>query len=723
MTNYYKKGNRLLWFFIFSLWSVFSFGQQAAFKEGIKQGTVKIKFTGQLGPTLRKMSLGTGKKLTTGITAFDQVSAKVGAKKMHRLFPENPNPKLEAKLRKHKLDLWYVVEIDANQSVKEAVQKYKGIAEIEKAETEKQKVLSDYNFTPIKINSKKKTAAAASYFNDPKLPEQWHYDNTGQTGYPNGSDVNLFKAWDVVKGNPNIIVSIHDQGVDIEHPDLKANIWTNLAELNGVTGVDDDGNGYTDDIHGWNFDKNTGAIDAEPHGTHVAGTIAAVNNNGIGVCGVAGGSGNNDGTRVMSCQSLGGGSFEETYIYAANNGSVISQNSWGYTSPGNFDESVQEAIDYFIAEAGDFPDSPMKGGIVIFAAGNSNSDADWYPGHYEHTLSVSSIGPNWEKASYSNYGTWVDIAAPGGETDLGSKNGVLSTLPKNQYGFYQGTSMACPHVSGIAALALANRKSQLTQEVLRTKLVTGVVDIDSHNPDYVGKLGSGHIDAFLAIQNNEGVPPNAITDLDLKGIAQEFANLSWTVPADTDDTKPVDFRIYYSTSPITKSNIASAQYDIIKNTASAGETITHSVNGLLGHTSYYFTVISGDRWNNLSELSNVIQGTTNDGPKIEVDDNSKDIVIDVDANTSFKGAHEMTILNTGEGVLRWEFSARHKETSLSYTAKNIQYPVAKVTKAASTGKVGRRKSLIAASSKTATAKTSEFTPQDKSYCDWPTDLI
>ena len=723
MTNYYKKGNRLLWFFIFSLWSVFSFGQQATFKQGVKQGSVKIKFSGQMASTLKKMNVSTGKKLTTGILAFDQVSSKVGARNMHRLFPENPNPRLEAKLRKHKLDLWYVVDIDANQSAKDAVLKYKAIAEVETAETEKQKVLSDYNFKAIKIDGKK-SSTAASYFNDPKLPEQWHYNNTGQTGYPNGSDINLFKAWDVVKGNPEIIVSIHDQGVDIEHPDLKANIWTNQAELNGVAGVDDDKNGYIDDIHGWNFDKNSGAIEAEPHGTHVAGTISAVNNNGIGVCGVAGGSGNNDGTKIMSVQTLGGGSFEESYIYAANNGSVISQNSWGYTEPGNFDESIKEAIDYFIAEAGDFPNSPMKGGIVIFAAGNSNSDGDWFPGHYENTLCVSSIGPNWERASYSNYGTWVDVAAPGGETELGSKNGVLSTLPKNQYGFYQGTSMACPHVSGIAALALANRKSQLTPEVLRTKLVTGVVDIDSHNPDYVGKLGSGHIDAFLAIQNNAGVAPNAITDLALTGIAQEFANLSWTVPADTDDTKPVDFRIYYSTSPITKSNLASAKYDIIKNTEEAGTTITHSINGLLGLTKYYFTVISGDRWNNLSELSNIVQGTTNAGPKVAVDDNSKDIVINVDASTSFKGTHDMTVLNNGEGVLRWEFLARHKETALSaFSAKNIKYPSAKTTKVAGAVKVGRTKSKIAASSKKAAIEPFSFTPQDKSYCNNPTNII
>lgn len=724
MTNYYTKGNRLLWFLIFSFWSVFSFGQQATFKEGVKQGSVKIKFSGQMTQTLRKMNVSTGKKLMTGIQAFDKVSDKVGAKKMRRLFPENPNPRLEAKLRKHKLDLWYVVDIDPGQSAKEAVRKYKGIAEIQIAETEKEKVLSDYNFTTIKEKGRKKTSDAASYFNDPSLPDQWHYNNTGQTGYLNGSDVNLFKAWDIVKGSPDIVISIHDQGVDTEHPDLKANIWTNIAELNGVAGVDDDQNGYTDDIHGWNFDKNNGSIEAQPHGTHVAGTVAAVNNNAIGVCGVAGGSGNNDGSKVMSMQTLGGGSFEESYIYAADNGAVISQNSWGYTSPGNFDESIKDAIDYFIAEAGDYANSPMKGGIVIFAAGNSNADGEWYPGHYENTLSVSSIGPNWERASYSNYGTWVDIAAPGGETSLGAKNGVLSTLPKNQYGFFQGTSMACPHVSGIAALALANRKSQLTPEVLRTKLVTGVVDIDSHNPDYAGKLGSGHIDAFLAIQNNAGVAPNAITDLALTGIAQEFVNLSWTVPVDTDDLQPVDFRIYYSASPITMSNLSGVKYDIIKNSAVSGTKVTHSVNGLLGLTSYYFAVISGDRWNNLSELSNSIQGTTNEGPKITVDDASKEIIINVDASTSFKGSHEMTILNNGEGVLRWEFLARHKETGLSpFSAVHIDYPSAKTIKVASAGKVARKKTRIAASENIAAAGTFQFTPQNKSYCDGPTDII
>lgn len=721
MTNYYKKGNRLVLVLIFLLCSVFSFSQQTIFKKGVKQGSVKVKFSGQLTQTLRKMSVGKGDKLLTGIQTFDKVSAKVGAKKMHRLFPENPNPRLEAKLRKHNLDLWYVVDIDANLDPKDVVLKYKNLGVIQTAETENEKVLSDYSFDVL---NNAISSTGTSYFNDPKLNDQWHYNNTGQTGYANGSDINLFKAWDVVKGDKNIIVSIHDQGVDIEHPDLKENIWINRAELNGVAGVDDDNNGFVDDFHGWNFDKMNGNIDAQPHGTHVAGTITAVNNNGIGVCGIAGGSGNNDGCKVMSLQSLGGGSIDQTYIYAANNGAVISQNSWGYTSPGGYEESIKEAIDYFIAEAGDYPNSPMKGGIVIFAAGNSNSDGDWYPGHFENTLSVSSIGPNWEKASYSNFGTWVDIAAPGGETNLGSKNGVLSTLPNGQYGFLQGTSMACPHVSGIAALALSNRKTQLTPQELKTKLLTGAVDIDSHNPGYEGKLGSGHIDAFLAIQNNGKIAPNAIADLTVTGIAQEFANLLWTVPNDGDDSKPVDFRIYYSSSPITKNNLSAVAFDVIKSSALPGEKVTHSVEGLLGVTRYYFAVISGDRWANLSELSNIVEGTTNEGPKINVDDNSKDIIINVDGSTFFKGSHDIAIVNNGEGVLRWDFLARHKQTAISpFSTNKINYPSAATTKVAYLGKVGKIKSKVSVALLKEKALTSQFTPQNKSYSDNVTNLI
>jgi subtilisin family serine protease len=717
MVKNYRNEKQFLWILIFALWTVFSFSQNATFKKGVRQGSVKVKFTELNINTLKSITSTRGKKPLTGIQAFDKVSEKVGAKKMQRLFPENPNPRLEAKLKKHKLDLWYVVEIDPNQDLQNVVKQYKAISGLQAVEVEKEKVLSSYSFKTVPVTKGTKNT---SYFNDPKLGEQWHYENTGQTGFANGSDINLFKAWDIVKGSPEVIVSIHDQGIDVKHPDLVDNIWNNKAEINGTTGVDDDKNGFVDDFHGWNFDKKNGAIDPEPHGTHVAGTVAAVNNNGIGVAGVAGGSGKNDGSKVMSVQCLGGGSIDQTYVYAANNGAVISQNSWGYTSANVTEQSTEDAINYFIAEAGDYPNSPMKGGIVIFAAGNSNSESKWYPGYYENTLSVSSIGPDWKKASYSNFGTWVDIAAPGGETKFGAKNGVLSTLPKNQYGFFQGTSMACPHVSGIAALALANRTMQLTPDALRKKLSTGVVDIDSHNPEYKGKLGSGHIDAFLAIQNNTYKAPDAISDFKLNGIAQEFANLSWTVPNDADDAQPVAFKIYYHTSPLNRSNLAAASSVLVKNSALKGETINYTLSNLLGLTNYYFAVVSIDRWDNLSEISNNVMGTTNQGPKIDVD--NKSITILANPNNSFKGSHDLSILNNAEGVLRWEFFARHKNTAISYNAfNNINYPKPTATKIASLGVIGK----LAVTKPTTIAKlaATTFKTIEKKHSDYPTNII
>jgi len=260
-----------------------------------------------------------------------------------------------------------------------------------------------------------------------------------------------------------IIDVLHDQGVDFEHEDLVDAKWVNEAELNGVAGVDDDENGYIDDINGYSFSTDRGNIEPGYHGTHVAGTIAATNNNGIGVSGVAGGSGNGDGVKIMSCQILGGNvnNTPASFVYAADNGAVISQNSWGYQGPDYYEQVVIDAIDYFIEEAGNYPGSPMKGGIVIFAIGNEGVEGKYYPAAHEPCVSVAAIGAENIIAPYSNYGDWVDIAAPGGNLgddyvltgeDKTYQNGILSTLVNNDYGFLDGTSMACPHVSGIAAL-------------------------------------------------------------------------------------------------------------------------------------------------------------------------------------------------------------------------------------------------------------------------------
>ena len=649
------------------------------FTNGARKGVIKVKFTKETTQSLSQMKVQSGSLLTTGMQRFDAAAKRASAKNMYRLFPYDA--KHEAKLRKHGLHLWYVVEIDKNLDPKTAVAEFRKLKEVATAEIDGEKILAPFD---TKLYTPGATTMDTPPFNDPMLKDQWHYNNTAQTGFGD-ADINLFEAWTTTTGASDIIVSVHDQGVDVNHNDLKANIWNNMEEVNGTAGVDDDRNGYVDDFHGYNFEKNKGAVDAQYHGTHVAGTIAAVNNNGIGVAGVAGGDGSGNGVKIMSLQIFGNAAVEKTYVYAAHNGAVISQNSWGYSSPGYFDQSVLDAIDYFIDEAGDFPGSPMKGGIVIFAAGNANYDGDWYPGYHSKVLSVSALGPEWKKASYSNFGTWVDIAAPGGDTDYGSKNGVLSTIPNNQYAYMDGTSMACPHVSGIAALALANRTKQLTNTELYNKLVTGIISIDEHNADYIGKLGTGAIDAALAILNDQGLAPQGITTLDVTGIAQEFATLEWKVPSDQDDGRPLTFQLYYHTEPITAGNLAAATKIVIPNTQQPGETISYEVTGLLGVTTYHFTVTSTDRWGNVSVLSNIVTETTNEGPSVAVDENSQLIELAIDAAVSTTATHPITISNNASGILRWEHFMRHANTSLSFNASGIHYPSGN-TKPASQGK-------------------------------------
>jgi subtilisin family serine protease len=246
------------------------------------------------------------------------------------------------------------------------------------------------------------------------------------------------------KGNSDVIVAIIDGGIDYNAcNDLAANMWDGI---------------------GFNFVNNSSTIIAHNHGTHVAGTVAAVTNNSVGVAGVAGGSGSGDGVRLMSCQvftASSSGGFHIAPVYAADNGAAISQNSWGYVSAGIYSQPVLDAIDYFNAHGGG---NALDGGITIFAAGNSNSSGQWYPACYSGAFSVAATNNQDKKAWYSNYDTWVDISAPGGETNSVTARGVLSTLNGNAYGYYQGTSMACPHASGTAALMASLGYGELSAE-------------------------------------------------------------------------------------------------------------------------------------------------------------------------------------------------------------------------------------------------------------------
>lgn len=501
----------------------------------------------------------------TGIQPFDAALKEISAVSVERVIPVVEQH--EADARASGLHRWYRVRFNDQVSLDEAARK---LAAVEDVEVVQYDGYVARNFTEMsavpynnvwssdrdQINTR---SGETPKFNDPMLNKQWHYKNTGDESLvapiKEGCDINVEPAWKLCTGDPSIIVAVMDEGVMYRHEDLAANMWVNQAELNGQKGVDDDGNGYVDDIYGYNFAKDQGEITwTDPqdvgHGTHVAGTIAAVNNNGIGVCGIAGGSGNNDGVKIMSVQMFAG-RYQTTIsrnvdaiYYATNMGASILQCSWGLKS--GVISSDEQYLDERSIEANAFdhfiktkrPGSPLNGGIVIFSAGNETGPCG-YPAAYPSVVCVTSLSTDFTPSVFTNYGLPADITAPGGDNNY-HKNGnqagkVLSTVPPidGLYGYKAGTSMSCPHVSGVAALALSYAKKlgkTFEPDEFRSMLLASVNDIDSYltgiktyipytdtdtgigfdgsmeMTDYRGKMGSGMIDAYKMLMAVRGTP-------------------------------------------------------------------------------------------------------------------------------------------------------------------------------------------------------------------------
>jgi len=326
--------------------------------------------------------------------------------------------------------------------------------------------------------------------NDPYFQELWGMNNTGQKindkpGGISGADINMLKAWDITTGSEDIVVGIVDTGVDYTHPDLKPNMWVNPGEIPD-NNIDDDKNGVVDDVYGFNAVDNDGdPLDDNDHGTHCAGTIGAAGDNGEGVVGV------NWHVKMMGLKFLsadGGGTLNnalEAINYALEmkrrgvNLRVLS-NSWG---GGDYSRALHDAI----------KECNKEGILFVAAAGNSATDTDRHP-HFpsaydvDNVLAVAAINNQDKMASFSNYGAkTVDIGAPGVD--------IYSTVTGNGYEYFSGTSMATPHVAGVAALLLSKHEKLTPKEIIN-RLIETAKPIDSLK----GKtVAGGRVDAYAAL--------------------------------------------------------------------------------------------------------------------------------------------------------------------------------------------------------------------------------
>ena len=650
------------------------------------EGVVRVKLQREIADRMIAAKLplsvkGTNKKyVQTGVTPLDRVSQKVKAVSMTRVFPYAG--KDEAKHKAAGLDLWYDVHYEASgmklAQARNLLRSTEGVAYAQRIPV--YKPIGGERFLEVSPAAVAKAAKAASTmpFNDPLLNDQWHYNNDGHiAGTKVGADANVFKAWETgVTGSKDVVVAIIDGGFQVDHPDLKDNVWINTAELNGKPGVDDDGDGYVDDIYGYNFVIKSSDINAHSHGTHVAGTVGATNNNGIGVCGVAGGSDGKGGVKMMVCQvfdsrasSSAVADFGAAIVYAADRGASIAQCSWGAGVADEEDKSVTEAVDYFTKNGGG---DKMNGGLCIFASGNNGEEGNYYPGCLDKVVAVGSMAPDGSVAYYSNRGKWVDVTAPGGLEDNGQQYGVLSTLPNSTYGYNEGTSMACPHVSGIAALILSKYgNKQFSNETLRTLLTTSVNDLYTQNPEYKGLMGSGYIDAYKALQGKEGSVPEAVADFTVTA-SHDNALIEWTIP-ETEE-KSIDHHvIYYSTEAFSATDdlnkLSSATVDT--KFKYSGDKMSYEVEGLKASTKYYFAIVAYNRWGKASAVSPIKEATTNSGPKVQVD--QKNLSMTVDATKASTAEASFNVKNAGEGVLKYQLTTATTRATMS-TSGRIKNP-------------------------------------------------
>lgn len=525
--------------------------------------------------------------------------------------------------------------------------------------------------------------------NDPRFNEQWALNNTGQGGGTPGADISAVQAWDlttsgVTATGDTIVLAIVDNGFDLNHNDLP--FWKNWSEIPG-NGIDDDGNGYVDDFHGWNAYNNNGNITSSQHGTHVSGIAGAKGNNGIGVAGV------NWNAQIMPIQ---GSSGTESIVLIAYNYVLKARKLYNQTNgaQGAFVVATNASFGVDYGNPANFPlwcamyDSLGVQGILSMGAtanANINVDiqgdiptacpSDWL-------ISVTNTTSSDLKNSGAAYGlTTIDLGAPG--------TSILNTSTSSGYATLTGTSMATPHVTGAVGMMFAAATEGIMQSykanpgtgalLFKQLLLDGTDPIPALQGITVTGGRLNLYNAMLSVFTTpDTVPPTVITDLEIIEPTSNSLKLTWTTPLDTSRNGVVAYDIRQSTSPITDSasfyGASQVTFTGVPDTAGATEAL--QVSGLDFNTAYHFAIKASDMWGNVSGMSNSANNTTWQAPMMMVSPDS--IFHAVEQNTSFVDTIFISNISPYNSTLDFNISLENN-TFPDGTMRLISVPISRDT--------------------------------------------
>ena len=617
---------------------------------GYKKNVISVKLTETAFNQINRAEFKAGK---TGLANIDRLNEKF---KVHLIGDFFKFKKSFLNERNKDLRQWFLFYFENDVDVEQISRDYNSLSEVLVAE-------------PIPIHSVFKTA------NDPRVADQWHINQS------NDADIDAFEAWDLGTGDSTIIVTVMDTGVEWWHPDLAGaqadrtdrysihgNIWINEDELpNQDSGVDEDGNGYADDWVGWDFVTGNPQLldlgddydvadndpsDHEGHGTHCAGNVGAINNNGVGVCSAAGGwgedaSGRGNGIKIMPLR-IGWSDFPsgrvsmdfaaQAFVYAAENGAKIASCSWGSSQT----SALDDALNTFLYGTTSPTASDPQIRLIFVAAGNDGNESQGYLNTRDDCISVAATNANDGAPSWTNYGTWVDISAPG--------ENILSTYTNGGYTSLDGTSMATPIAASVAALIWSYRPSLNALEV-QDYLFQGAEDIDaSLDNNHIGKMGAGRVSAWGSL-NLIPVNGKPLANDDTASVREDDSVKVAVLQNDSDPDG----------DNLTVTVISNPQNGSL---VQLGDTLKYlPAQDFFGSDSFQYQIDDGNGGLD-SAVVRVTVKSVNDAPQIVNLPNT--LVLNPNDCTQLNMANYQQDVDTPDSLLQWSFSVSDP-SAISYT--------------------------------------------------------